>query len=238
MFVTRSTGSFVAGGIVHLIFRNAVNHVVFGSLGSGGTDSLVPGVAVHSVPVVGFPVVLAVSLAPECLGYFVGFVFDGPHGSPPLHFSKWGSSVPIHISLSLVLQWHWGLSVLGVVVLSLRGFEIFVGGIGQSFLNSNNFQTFFLLLAMGCQQELGYFLSSGGLLSKVLSFGSFCFSEFVGALGVVKCACTVVLLVLGAGLGLAKTVTLYFFVRIRFLRSSVAFVFLTLGLVLGWVGLD
>ena len=84
--MTGSTGSFVAGGIVYFMFGNAVNYVVFGSLGPGGTESLVPGVAVHSVPVVGFSVVVAVHLAPECLGYFVGFVFDGPHPSPPLYF--------------------------------------------------------------------------------------------------------------------------------------------------------
>ena len=39
-----------------------------------GTESLAPGVAVHSVPVVGFSIVVAVHLSPECLGYFVGFV--------------------------------------------------------------------------------------------------------------------------------------------------------------------
>ena len=119
MFVTGSAGSFVAGGIVYFVFKNAVNHVVFGSLGSGGDESLVPGVALHSVPVVGFSVVVAVHLAPECLEYFVGFVFDGPCPSPPLYFYRWDNLGPIHISLPLVLQQHWGLLVLGAVALSL-----------------------------------------------------------------------------------------------------------------------
>ena len=121
MFVTGSVRSLAAGGIVYFMFQNAVHNVVFGSLGSGGAESLVPEVAVHSVPVVGFSIVVAVHLAPECLGYFVAFVFDGPHLSSPLYFYKWGNSGPIHISLLLVLQQHWGLPVLGAVVLSLRG---------------------------------------------------------------------------------------------------------------------
>ena len=121
MFVTGSTGSFVARGIVYFMFGNAVNHVVFGSPGSGGAESLVPWVAVHSVPVVGFSVVVAVHLAPECLAYFVGFVFDGPNPSNPLYFYEFGQLGPIHISLPLVLWWHWGLPVLGAVVLFLWG---------------------------------------------------------------------------------------------------------------------
>ena len=106
MFVTRHAGSFMAGGIVYFMFGNAGNHVVFGSLRSGGTESLVPGADVHSVHVVGFSVVVAVHLAPECLGYFVGFVFDGPHPSPPLYFYRWGNLGFIHISLPLVLWQH------------------------------------------------------------------------------------------------------------------------------------
>ena len=65
------------------------------------------------------------------------------------------------------------------------------------------------------------------------------FSEFIGALEVVKGSCTVVLLVLGMGLGLATTHTLYFFVGMSFLILSVTFVsFLTWGLALGRAGLD
>ena len=79
----------------------------------------------------------------------------------------------------------------------------------------------------------------GGLLSDVLSCGGFSFSQFVGALGVVKGSCTVILLVEGMGLGLATTLILYFFVGMSFLLLSVTFVsFLTGGLVLGWTGLD
>ena len=119
--MTGSAGSFVAGGVVYFMFGNAVNHVVFGSLGSGGTESLIPGVAVPSVLVVGFSVVVAVCLEPESLGCFVGFDFGGPCPSPPLYFYRWGKLGPIHISLPLVLQWHWGLPVLGAVALSLWG---------------------------------------------------------------------------------------------------------------------
>ena len=75
------------------------------------------------------------------------------------------------------------------------------------------------------------------MLSEILSGRGFCFSEFVGALGVVKGGCTVISLVLGSGL--ATTFTLYFFEGMSFLLFSVTFVsFFTLGLVLDWVGLD
>ena len=98
MFVTRSTGSFVAGG----------------------TGNLASEVAVHFVAVVGFSFVVAVHFVSKCLVYFADFVFDGYHPNPPLYFYKWGNSVPIHISLPLVLQWHGGLPIFGVV-LSLWG---------------------------------------------------------------------------------------------------------------------
>ena len=88
MFVTGSVGSFVA----------------FDNCGSGGLEGLASEVAVHFVAV--------------CLEHSAEIVFDGHHPSLPLHFCKWGNSVPIHISLSLVLQQHWGLLTLGPVVLS------------------------------------------------------------------------------------------------------------------------
>ena len=37
------------------------------------------------------------------------------------HFCRWGSSVPIHTSLLLVLLLHWGLLVLRSLVLFLWG---------------------------------------------------------------------------------------------------------------------
>ena len=106
MFVTRSTGSFVAGDIVYFLFGDAVYLVVV------------------------------------CLEHSAEIVFDGHHPSPPLHFCKWGSSVPFHISLPLVLWWHWGLLMILWLYLN-GGFEVIVGGIGQSFLNLNKFPDIF-----------------------------------------------------------------------------------------------
>ena len=124
MFVTRSAGSFVAGGTVSFMFGNAVSLVVFDSFGSGSAGNLASEVALHSVAVEGFgnfSVVVAVHLVPECLEYFAEFVFGGHHPSPPLHFYKWANLVPIHISLPSALWWHGRLPLLGVVTLSLWG---------------------------------------------------------------------------------------------------------------------
>ena len=97
MFVTKSPGSFAVGGIVYFMFGNAVNHMVFGSLGSGGAESLVSQVTMHSVP-----------------------VFDGPHPSPPLfftngkfgphpHFSAFGAVVTLGVASS----WSCGSIFMG-----------------------------------------------------------------------------------------------------------------------------
>ena len=75
----------MAGGIV--------SFVAFDSCGSGGAGSLASEVAVHSVAVVGFSVVV-VHFVLECLVYFAEFVFDGHHPSPPLYFYKWGKFGP------------------------------------------------------------------------------------------------------------------------------------------------
>ena len=98
------------------VFGNAACLVVFDSFGYEGTGNLASEAAVHSVGVVGFSVVVAVYLVPECLEYFAKFVFDGHHASPSLYFYKWGSLVPIHISLPLMLWWHWELPVPWAVV--------------------------------------------------------------------------------------------------------------------------
>ena len=215
MFVIGSIGDFVAGGIV--------SFMAFDSFGSGDAGSLASEVAVHPVAVVGFSVVVAVHLVPECLGYFVEFVFDDYHPSLPLYFYKWGNLVPIHISLPLVLQWHWGFPVLGAVALSLWGVEIIAGGIGQSLLNSNKFPDIFPALGHGVPAQVRILLSGEGLLSDILCCGGFSFYEFIEALGAVVGDCAVVLLVLG----------------MSFLLLSVTFVsFLMRGLVLGWVDLE
>ena len=124
MFVTGGAGSVVAGGTLSFMFGNAVGPVVFDSFGFGGTGNLASEVAVHSVAVVefgSFSVVVAVHLMPECMEYFAEFVFDGHCPSLPLYFYKSGNLVLIHISLSLVLQWHGRLPILCVVALSLWG---------------------------------------------------------------------------------------------------------------------
>ena len=48
--------------------------------------------------------------------------FGGHHPNLLPCFYKWGSSVPIHTSLFLVLLSHWGLLVLGSAALFYRGF--------------------------------------------------------------------------------------------------------------------
>ena len=111
----------------------------------------------------------------------------------------------------------------------MGGFEVAVGGIGQSFLNSKKFPDIFPALGHGVPVQVGIFLSGGGLLSEVPSWGGFCLSEFVEALGVGKGSCVVVLLVLD--LALATTFTLYFFAGMSFFLFSVTFVFL---LTWGW----
>ena len=72
--------------------------------GSGGTEDLASGAAVVVY-----------------LEHSAKFDFGGHHPSPPLHSYKWDNSVPIHISLLVVLLWHWGLLGLGFVALFLWG---------------------------------------------------------------------------------------------------------------------
>ena len=78
--------------------------MVFDNSGCGGTEDLPSEVAAYFVAV--------------CLEHCAEIVFDGHHPSLPLYFCKLANSVPIHISLPLVLQQHWGLLALGSVALS------------------------------------------------------------------------------------------------------------------------
>ena len=126
----------------------------------------------------------------------------------------------------------WGCLFLGCGSIFMGGFEVIAGGIVQSFLNSTQIPDIFPASGHGVPAQVGIFSNGEGLLSEVFSWGGFCFSGFVWAL-------RAVLLVLGMGLGLATTFTLYFFVGMSFLIFSVSFVsFLTWGFVLGWLGLD
>ena len=131
MFVTWSAGRFAAVGTVYFMLGNAADLVVSDNSWSGDVGDLASEVAVYIVAV--------------CLEHFAEIVFDGCHPSPPLYFYKWGNSVSIHISVPLVLWWHWGLLALGSVALFLWGVDVITGGVGQSFLNLNNFLTSFLL---------------------------------------------------------------------------------------------
>ena len=88
----------------------AGSFVVFDSLGSEGTWSPVPEVVMHFES--GRNSSAAVHLESECFWCFVGFVFSVHHPNLPLCSCKWGSLVPIHIILLLVVLLHWGLVVL------------------------------------------------------------------------------------------------------------------------------
>ena len=114
-----------------------------------------------------------------------------------------------------------------------------VGGIGQSFLNSNRFLNIDPALHHGVPAWVGIFSSGGGLLLDELPWEGFPFSEFIVVLGAVVDDWMIMLLTLGVDLGLATTCTLYLYVGLCFLLLLVAFAsLLTRGLVLGWMGLD
>ena len=114
------------------------------------------------------------------------------------------------------------------------GLEVDVGGIGQSFLNSNRFPNIDPAPGHGVPAWVGIFSSSRGLLLDELPF-----SKFIVVLGAAVDICMIILLALWVDSGLATTCTLYLFVGMSFLLLSVAFAsLLTRGLVLGWVGLD
>ena len=105
-----------------------------GSVGSflaGGTGNLASEVAVLFVAVVGFSFVVSVHFVPEYLEYFADFVFDDHPPNPPLYFYKWGSLVPIHISLPSVLWQHWGFANSWDCGSIFMGeFEVDAGGMG------------------------------------------------------------------------------------------------------------
>ena len=143
MFVTRSTGSFVAGAA-------AVNFVVFDRSGSEGTGDLTFEVGVHLVVLVGFSSLVAVHFLAECLRYFVEFVFDGHHLSLPLYFLQMGQFSPhphfsafgAVVALGVASSWAGGS-------IFMERFEVDVEGIGQSFLNSNKYPDIFPALGHG-----------------------------------------------------------------------------------------
>ena len=78
------------------VTMNAGRFGAFDNSGSGGIEDLTSGV------------VVAVYLE-----HPAEIAFGGHHPSLSPHFYRWGSSVPIHTSLPLVLLLHWGLLVLG-----------------------------------------------------------------------------------------------------------------------------
>ena len=98
------------------------------------------------------------------------------------------------------------------MALSIGGFGVKAGGIGQSFLSSNRLPDLVLALGHGVPAWVGTFLSGGQLLLGMPPWGGFSFSEFIVTLGAVSGSCVVTLLVLGVDSGLATTHILYLFV--------------------------
>ena len=132
----------------------------------------------------------------------------------------------------------WGCGSTFIV-----GVEVGVGGIDQSFLNSNKFPDTDPALGHGVPAQVGISSSSGGLSAKEPPWGgfpwNFPFYKFIMEMGMVSGICMVMLLALGVGTGLVTTCTLYLLVGISFLLLSLVFVpLLTIGLLLGWLGLD
>ena len=139
----------------------------------------------------------------------------------------------------------WGYDGMGVAAsqdcgsIFIEGLEVDVGGIGQSFLNSNRFPNIDPALGHEVPAWVGIFSSGGELLLDELPWEGLPFSKYIVVLGATMNICVIILLALGVDSGLATTHTLYLFVGMSFLLLSVAFAFLlTRGLVLGWVGLD
>ena len=135
----------------------------------------------------------------------------------------------------------WGCGSTFIV-----GVDIGVGGIGQSFLDSNKFSDTDPALGHGVLAVVGV-SSSGGDYYYYYSaekppwdgfLWSFPFSKFPIVMGMVSGVCVVALSALGVGMHLATTCTLYFLFGISFLLLSLDFVpLLSKGLVLGLVGL-
>ena len=134
----------------------------------------------------------------------------------------------------------WGIAASWVCgSIFIGGLEVDVGGIGQSFFNSNRFPDIYPAPGHGVPGWVGIFSDGGGLLLDELPWEGFPFSKFIVVLGAVVDGCMIVLLSLGMDLGLATTHTLYLFVGMSCLLLLAAFAsLLTGGLVLYWVGLD
>ena len=82
------------------------------------------------------------------------------------HSCKWGSSVPIHIILVLIML-HWAPGVqLAAVIVSLAG------GMGQSFLISKRLLDILLALGQGILAWIGGIFKGWGLFSGVWAQGS------------------------------------------------------------------
>ena len=154
----------------------------------------------------------------------------GPH--PHFSFIYFSATVAWGINVS------WDCASTFIV-----GVEVSVGGIGQSFLNSNKFSDIHPALGHGVPAQVGIFSSGGGLLSAEeppwgwISW-NFPLAKFIIVIGMVSDVCMVMLSALRVGTGLATTHTLYHLVGINFLLLSLVSVPLLIkGLVLGWVGL-
>ena len=239
--VTRSAGSYVAGCTGNLAAGNALHLAAVGCFGPGGIG--------NSLVLV--PVCLAIEHTGCSAGGAEHFVVVGlanHHPSPLLYFLQMGQCGP-HPHFSFICfgaTMAQGISVSWSCASTfIKGDDVGVGGIGQSFLDLNKFSDVDPVLGHGVPTLAGIFSSGGGLLSaEEPPWGgfsqSFPFAKFIIVIGMVTGICMVTLSALGvsACLGLATTHTLYHLVGINFLLLSFVFVpLLTKGLVLGCMGL-
>ena len=235
MFVTRSAGSFVAGGAVHFMFGNAVGLVVFYSLWPGGAGNLASEVAVYSVAVVVLEVFLLwllyisyLSVWNILLNLFLMitipvllYIFtNGAIWSPSIFLCLWccGSMGGCHF--------------LGLWFYLYGGFGVEAGGIGQFFLNSNRLPDLVPALGDGVPAQVGTF-SSSGIATWCASLGRVFFLWIYCDTGSCPRWLCGYIASLGVDWGLATTHTTHLSVGMSFLLLSVAFVsYLIRGLVL------
>ena len=132
----------------------------------------------------------------------------------------------------------WGIAASwGCGSTFIVGVDVGVGGICQSFLNSNKCPDADPALGHGVPAQVGIFSSGGGLSAEQPPWGgfpwNFPFSRFIMVMGMVSGIFMVTWLALGVGIGLSSTHTLCLLVGISFLLLSLVFVpLLTKGLVL------
>ena len=130
-----------------------------------------------------------------------------------------------HFSICVRITAAWGIAASwGCGSTFILGVDVGVGGIGQSFLDSNKFPDANPALGHGVPAWVGISSSGGGLSAEKPPWGgfpwSFHFAKFIMVRDMVLGICMVMLLAFGVGTGLATTHTLYLLVGISFLLLS------------------